>query len=188
MCTMQASSSACSSSPLLLRRLKQKPNTIWLTWKAKLEALHRRCYKTDWFTHASRFAIKGKGINWWNIVSIAEIKQSRLKRPSNHSIYDYADLKQSGFEVEFTVHVTRASPFKLFFKWGRVCPVDDRSLRQTLHSRRPNIQTRHFSFHKFNPVILLRHILLIQGPNHGGDSLREWRKGAREGGAESEQN
>lgn len=43
---------------------------------------------------------------------------------------------------------------------------------QTLLSRRQNIQTKHFSFLKFNLIFLSRHILLIPGPNHHGDSLQ----------------
>lgn len=52
-------------------------------------------------------------------------------------------------------------------------------------SRRPNIQTSRFSLLKFNPGCLLGRILLLCGPNHDGDSLREGAEGAREGGAES---
>lgn len=43
--------------------------------------------------------------------------------------------------------------------WTRVPLMDH---RRTLLSRRPSIQPRHFSFLKFNPVFLLRHILLIR--------------------------
>lgn len=43
---------------------------------------------------------------------------------------------------------------------------------QALLSCRQNIQTKHFSFLKFNLIFLLRHILLIPGPNHHGDSLQ----------------
>lgn len=170
---LQARTWVCSGSGLLLRGRLTEANVIRPTLKAKLGDRHWCQDKTGWFTQDGRFkssCLRKRKRNFGILFQFLKIKQSR---PWNHfSIYHSNGLEALEWvEVEF---FSRSHKLHRFNSMWTFAPLMDRSLGPALLSRQPNIQTRQFSFLKFNPVFLLRHFLLMRGPKP-----RRWLTGRR---------